>query len=462
MKYSLRTKLTVSYTLVVLACVLIIGVFTNIILENQFASYVKKNQDQRNNEIVSLISQQYQERGKWSKNIIESIGVSALENGLIVKVKDLQNNTVWNASEHNNGMCQKIIEQMATNMSARYPNIKGEYLEKEYPIYFTSNRVGTIFIGYYGPFYLTQNDLAFINTLNRVLIIIGSFALFLAFVLGSFMARKLSTPISKVINATEMISKGHFENIEGCKSNTKEICKLTDSVNSLSETLKNQETLRKRLTGDVAHELRTPLSILQSHIEAMVDGVWKADSERLQSCHEEIIRITKMVGDLEKLAKYEGENLILEKTEFDISEVVRRIVQNFETEFLNKGVKINFSSQKHDILADKDKISQIIINLVSNCLKYTLKDGKVNVSIDNSQDKIVLRVKDTGIGIPESDLPFIFERFYRADKSRNRNTGGSGIGLTITKSLVEAHGGTITVSSELGQGTEFTVTLPNN
>jgi len=195
-------------------------------------------------------------------------------------------------------------------------------------------------------------------------------------------------------------------------------------------------------------------------MEAMIDGIWKPDVERLKSCHEEIMRINRMVGDLEKLAKYESENLILTRTSFDISDLIRNIIRNFENDFLNKGIQAVFIGEKEIVKADKDKISQVIINLLSNAIKYTPQGGTVEVRVTGFHDVTEIVVKDTGEGILQDDLPHIFERFYRADQSRNRMTGGAGIGLTITKAIVEAHKGKIQVQSKVNQGTEFTILLP--
>lgn len=274
------------------------------------------------------------------------------------------------------------------------------------------------------------------------------------------MAKRLSTPITRVINTAQMISKGYFGDRATEKSTTTEISQLTTTINDLADTLEKQGILRKRLTADVAHELRTPLATLQSHMEAMIDGIWKPETERLKSCHEEIMRISRMVGDLEKLARYESENLILNKSEFDLSELIQHIIKNFESDFLNKNIEINFYGEEEVIVADRDKISQVIVNLVSNALKYTSSGGSVEVSVKGAEDITEVCVKDNGPGIPSEDLPYIFERFYRADKSRNRMTGGSGIGLTITKAIVEAHKGKIAVQSVKDEGSEFVVSLP--
>lgn len=461
-KYSLKTKLSLSYIVVALISVFILSILSNVFLDRQFRDYVQQNQELKNKEVVSSISKQYENNGSWNMDMIESIGVSALEYGMIIKVSDISGNTIWDAKVHNNGMCQRIIEHMSQNMSSHYPYMKGEYIEKPFSINYNLKKVGIVEIGSYGPFYLNDNDLAFITTLNKMLFSVGLFSLLFALILGAIMAKRLSSPISRAVATAKMISKGFFSDRISEKSSTSEITELTDTINDLADTLEKQEILRKRLTGDVAHELRTPLATLQSHLEAMIDGIWEPEKDRLIGCHEEIVRISKMVGNLEKLARYEGENLILNKTKFNITETVQHIINNFESEYLNKGLEIDFRAEEQVISADKDKISQVVINLISNALKYTPSGGKVEVIIKGGETNTQVVVKDNGPGIPQEDLPYIFERFYRADKSRNRLTGGSGIGLTITKAIVEAHKGKIEVISNIGTGTEFIVNLPNS
>ena len=460
MTTSLKTRLSLSYVMVAAVIVFLISILTNIYVEKHFKEYVKQNQELKNREIVTTLAGQYRGEDNWNLEAIEAIGVSYLENGIIIRVVDINGKTIWDAKVHNNGKCQRIIEHMASNAGGRPGQSGSGYVEVPYSLNYKLDKVGVVNIGTYGPNYMNEHDQAFINALNAVLIGVGVFSLLLALILGAIMAKRLSSSISRVISTARSISKGYYsERISG-KSSTTEINQLTTTVNNLAESLEKQEVLRKRLTGDVAHELRTPIATLQSHMEAMIDGIWAPNTERLKSCHEEIVRISKMVGDLEKLTKYESENLILDKELFDVSELTFRLVQNFEGEFLNKGLKIDFIGESSEIYADKDKISQVIVNLISNALKYTPEGGAVEVGIEPSGNVIKIIVKDNGPGIPEEDLPFIFERFYRADKSRNRLTGGSGIGLTISKAIVIAHGGTIEVQSGSGSGTVFTVSIP--
>jgi two-component system sensor histidine kinase BaeS len=462
MKQGLRTKLSLSYIFVALVCVAIITLLSNVLLVKQFNEYVIRNQTNKNNALVAQISQQYNKDKKWRSDVIESIGINALEGGMIVKVTDESGEVIWDATAYNNGYCQQMIEHMSRNMAEHIPDLKGGYISLEYPVKNNFEEVGTVQIGYYGPYYYNDNDLAFISTLNKLLFGAGLFSMLFALVTGAFMAKRLSMPISRVIKAAQMIARGYFADRIVETTNTREIVQLTTTINDLADTLQNQENLRKRLTADVAHELRTPLATLQGHLEAMIDGIWKPDAERLKSCHDEVIRINRMVGDLEKLAKFESENLTLDKSEFDITERIFSIIKSYEIEFINKNIEVEFKGEKQSVNADSDKISQVVVNLLSNALKYTPGGGKINISVRGSENMVELIMSDNGMGIPAEDLPYIFERFYRADKSRNRTTGGAGIGLTISKAIVDAHKGNINVKSEFNKGTEFTVSIPRS
>ena len=228
----------------------------------------------------------------------------------------------------------------------------------------------------------------------------------------------------------------------------------------MAKTLESHKVLKERMSDDIAHELRTPLATLQSHMEAMIDGIWEPDKKRLQSYYEEIIRITSLVNQLGMLGKYQ--NSKLNRIKYDLCEQIKNVIFNFQAEFKNKEVRIKFHGNKCYISAEKDKINQVIVNLMSNALKYTPKGGIVIINLKGTSNTAEISVKDTGIGISDDDIPFIFDRFYRADKSRNRLTGGNGIGLAITKTIVELHGGKIIVKSRVNEGSEFVVSLPIN
>jgi signal transduction histidine kinase len=323
-------------------------------------------------------------------------------------------------------------------------------------------RVGEVTITYYGPYFLSENDFRFISALNAVLLVTGLFACVFSIVTGWFLAKRITRPITKTADIAKRIAQGNYDIRFESRAMTRELGELALAVNHLAEALREQEKLRRRLTTDVAHELRTPLSAVGAHLEAMQTGIWEPTPERLQSCLDEITRLGKLVADLERLSKIESENLELAVSRIDLLETARAACGAVRAETDKKRLTLELAGETALVRADRDRISQVLTNLLSNAVKYTPEGGNIRVSVRDFPEEVSLTVEDDGIGIPEADLPLIFERFYRIDTSRSRKTGGAGIGLAIVKSIVTAHGGSVTADSRAGPGSRFTVTLPKN
>lgn len=463
MKYNLKAKLSFTIAVVVLLTVASISILANFFIGNQFRDYIKDQQEKTTLEIVRNISKQYDDNLKsWDVDFVHTIGMNALNDGYIVKVYNLQNEIVWDAEACDMSLCEEVIDEISHRMLLEYPDMKGEYKTEKFSALQGNQLVGNITISYFGPYFLSEADFQFLDSLNKILIGIGIFSLFLAVIAGIIFANRLSRPILETIGAAKQISDGNYEVRIGEKTNTKEINDLIDSVNQLAGTLESQEMLRRRLTADMAHELRTPLTSVQTHLEAMIEGVWEPTKDRLQSCYDEMTRITKLVGDMESLAKLENDIIKLDKSAVNLFELSKKTIGNFEPEIAAKNQQVTLTGACSDILADQDRINQVLINLLSNGIKYTPIGGKIWISLDETDNSVEISVKDTGTGIAENEIPFIFERFYRGDKSRNRMTGGTGIGLAIVKSIIIAHEGNITVESKLGEGSNFTITLPKS
>jgi signal transduction histidine kinase len=352
------------------------------------------------------------------------------------------------------------MDDISHRMMMEFPEVNGEFTTRTFPVVQDAKEIGTVTIGYFGPFFFSEDDFLFLDALNKILAAVGALSLLIAVVAGIFLARHLSKPILETVKAAQDIADGKYETRLQEETGTKEVDQLVESINYLAQCLEKQEALRRQLTADVAHELRTPLTTVQTHVEAILEGVWEPTRERLESCYDEMNRLGSLVSDLERLASVESGNLKLNKSQISLRELADKILRDFEKEWKDKCLDVRAEGDCALVHADRDRISQVLINLVSNAVKYTPDGGKIRVLLSDRPDSVVLHVQDTGIGIPEEELPYIFERFYRADKSRNRNTGGSGIGLAIVKSIVSAHGGTIDAESNLGEGSNFIVTLP--
>jgi signal transduction histidine kinase len=458
---TLREQLALSILVIVLITIGVISVLSNYFINKQFTQYVTEQQELKTQIITTSISNQYTSfTGQWNLDYIHAIGMSSLYEGYIIKVYDAENNILWDAQSHDMKLCNQIMDEISSRMAIQYPQLNGEFQSTSYPLMLNGKEIGSVSISYFGPFFLNENDFRFLHSLNFILLGVGLVSLFISAVTGTVLARRISQPILKTVEATKQIADGNYEVRLKEEGGARELNLLVESINHLATSLETLEKLRKRLTEDVAHELRTPITILQSYLEAMMEGVWEANGERLDSCYEEVVRIGKLVSELEKLAKIESENLSLNKSRIDLLRLAEGTAQGLQKEASRKGLGLKVEGRPVFVLADEDRIRQVMVNLLSNAIKYSRESGSIAFEVFETREAAGFYVQDNGIGIPQEELPFIFERFYRADKSRNRATGGSGIGLTIAKSIVEAHGGKILAESSVGEGSKFTVLLP--
>lgn len=311
--------------------------------------------------------------------------------------------------------------------------------------------------------YILISETGIINMLvPGRLAVVGIISIVFAAIAGIILAGKISVPVKAATRAAKDIAQGNYNNRINTDICTMELSELGNAVNHMAESLDNQEMLRRRLTSDVAHELRTPVANVSSNIEAIIEGALEPTNERLSSCYNELERITGIITELEKLRQIEGENMILHIGHVDIYELAKEVKLIFENEMSKKNIRCDIIGEHIDVCVDKDKMRQVLNNLISNAVKYTDNYGNIQITVIQENENVVITVKDNGCGIDDNDIPYIFERFYRTDKSRNRSTGGAVIGLTITRAIVQLHGGTIHVESKKGVGSLFKVTIPAN
>ncbi len=280
----------------------------------------------------------------------------------------------------------------------------------------------------------------------------------LAAMISLYVAKRLSAPLIDMKEAAEKITRGDLSARTNVPGND-ELSELGNALNHLAAQLQKQEQLRVTMTQDIAHELRTPLTTLKSHIQAMLDQIWEPTPARLQACYEETERLIMLVSDLEQLTEMDSPHFRLHRKPENLTALIEQSVRILSAAFLEKGIRLEVGPHPDLRLnVDRDRLIQILVNVLSNSLKFTPEGGQVEIRVKDENDSVLITVQDTGPGIAPEDLPYVFERFYRADKSRNRKWGGSGIGLTIVKKLVDAHGGTVWIES--GHGTKVYIRLP--
>jgi signal transduction histidine kinase len=300
---------------------------------------------------------------------------------------------------------------------------------------------------------LTDN----ITKINIIIWLIALILILLSIVATYINAKRISRPIFKMEQAARKIALGQATGDVVIKTND-EIEKLANSFNHMRKQIEDTEKIRREFIASVSHDLRTPLTSINGFIEAMQDGVVGSEehAKYLRIIHEETSRLSRLTDEILQLAKLQSGSIKLHREKFMIREIMETVLSS--TKILIEEKEILFSTEfdaELEVYADRDRLKQILINIVGNAIKYTEKSGIVSLKVVDMFSRVQFRVKDTGIGISSQDLPFIFEKFYRADKSRHSNRGGTGLGLNIVKSLVELHGGEIWVNSEIGSGTEI-------
>ena len=302
---------------------------------------------------------------------------------------------------------------------------------------------------------------SFALAVNQILFFAAAAALLTAVVVSTFVTRRLVGPIQRMKVASQRIAAGEYqERVE--VPGEDELGALARTFNQMAQTLAETEERRRQLVGDVAHELRTPLANIKSVMEGLTDGVLPADPSTFHQVEREVTRLQRLVQDLEALSRAEAGQLFLERAPLDPATFIEEAATHLKPQYQEKGVTLAVHLPSLPVVvADRWRMTQVMINLLGNALQYTPPGGEVVVAAEAEQEQIVVRVADTGIGIDAEHLPHLFERFYRVDKSRSRAGGGSGIGLTIARHFVEAHGGRIWAeSSGPGEGSSFTFTMP--
>ncbi|MBK8420286.1 ATP-binding protein [Candidatus Villigracilis saccharophilus] len=278
---------------------------------------------------------------------------------------------------------------------------------------------------------------------------------------GIIIGRVVSAPITELVKAADKIGKGDL-NTRVFPHGSQEMIDLADRFNKMAQELEHAETLKNNLMADVAHELRTPLTVLEANLRAALDKVYSLDEAEIANLFGQTRHLTRLVNDLRELALAESKQLHLEKYPTDLNALLAETIQALDPLAAEKSVQLIYQpTLLPELSVDPTRIRQAVFNLLSNALRHTPSGGKISVAGKQAKSMVVLSIKDSGEGLLPDQLAAVFDRFYRADKSRSRETGGTGLGLAIVKAIIESHGGQVKAYSEgKGKGSEFTIILP--
>lgn len=464
--FGLRWKLVSTYLLLVLLTILLINSFISESLRINYISEKKINLLTQCHIIADRVSPYIEDsENSFIKNRIKDV-ILKFSNEIKsrVIVTDMHSNIVVDAYDILEG--EKLNNQVVSlallgksTSKQLYLKSHGRVLYLAVPVVSNERIVGSIFIST-----SIEDVYEKIRKTIQKFIILSFFGLAITAFISFFFADIISKPIEKLTIAVKMMSQGKFNQKVEVYGND-EITDLSKAFNIMTTKLDQVDKQRQDFVANVSHELRTPLSSVKILSDSIVQDENmdpKLTREFIKDINNEIDRLSKIIDNLLYLVDIEKENLEIDYQLTYVNHMVKRIVNTLTPLANNKEITIvmNDNDEKIQIMLDQMKIQQALINIIGNAIKYTPEGGRVYVDLYVEKNMMVISIKDTGIGIPKSDLPFIFDRFYRVDKARARKTGGTGLGLSITQQIMSLHQGEIDVESEVNQGTTFYLKLP--
>jgi len=448
MFHSLRFRLALAFTLVILVAVGTAFLFVRQTAGGELKQYGELNQQARLDRLAFELNRYYRTNGSWEgiQPYVEQWG-SLYDHRIILT----DSSGIVVADSDNKLLGQSYHPEMAQGQlpmpGGMIPGMKG---------------------GLNGRLYISPESSAIfpstanlIQAISRYLIWGALLAIGIALLITYFLSRRISAPIKVLATTARKLGQGDLSQRVSVKEKG-EIGELAQSFNSMGSELEKAEKLRRNMVADTAHELRTPLTNIRGYLEALQDGLKEPNADMIRSIDEEAAILLRLVNDLQELSLAEAGELKLNFQPENVAGVVEQAVAAARAPAAKKQVTLTsqVTSTLPTVNIDRQRIGQVLRNLLDNAIAHTQAGGSIMVAAEQQASGVKISVSDTGEGIPPEDLPNIFERFYRVDKSRTRASGGSGLGLTITKRLVEAHGGTIEVQSEAGRGSCFSFTLP--
>jgi two-component system OmpR family sensor kinase/two-component system sensor histidine kinase BaeS len=465
----LWVQLTIAFGLVTLVGVLIVALLANRQLSGDFRQFLAQSQLQ-DSPLVTQLAAYYGTHGDWDGvvDVFRTLPAGAGAG------RGLRRGAPTFVLTDTDG---QIVYDGSGNPSTR---IAPRDLDAAVPIQWQDRTVGYLLVrGGPGQSDLPMAAQRYLAQVNAALIQAGVLAGLLGLLLGVLIARGLAAPLGRLADAAHQMAQGKLDARVPIAGAT-EVADVSRAFNEMAGSLQAAEQQRQTMIADVAHELRTPLTVIQGNLRAILDDVYPLDKAEIATIHDETVMLSRLIGDLRELAQAEARQLNLAPHPTDVAPLVETAVAPFGAQAAAQQVVLTVEVPRDlpPIQADPDRVRQVLHNLLANALRHTPAGGTITLcartevrglrteypehqaSVLSPQSSVLITVEDTGAGIAADDLPHVFERFWRADRSRSRDQGGSGLGLAIARQLVEAQGGRIGVESTVGQGSRFWFTLP--
>ena len=478
MKTTLKAKFAIAFVLVALITGLVVALVFNRFNSKQFADFVIESQRA---ELITLLSDHYREKGSWEG---AEVFFSGSPRGIIVDHNPGQGRRRLGQGQRP-GQDDQALEDILEDETITVPGrlfglattdgtviialpggtpagkaLNTAIIKSSDPIIVNKETVGYLLTVDQFPGY-SEAENQFIMKSNRALWIALLGATLIAAVIGFFIAKGITKPLETLTDASQRIADREMD-IQVPELSRDEIGTLAQSFNRMSARLDESDRLRKQMTADIAHDLRTPLTVISGYVDSMRDGDLPVTTKRLELIGIETSRLSKMVEDLRLLSVADAGELSLQKQAVDPNSLLKHSLKLFELQASRKNIKLVFepSDGNAQVFIDEDRIIQVLSNLISNAIDYSPEDSEIKLRADEDEQYVLLEVTDTGSGIPAEELPFVFERFHRVDRARQSSNQHSGLGLAIAKAIINAHEGEIQAFSSEGQGTTIRISLP--
>lgn len=445
-RYSRRIAL--AFVVTAVAAAALTAILVNLAIDARFGTYLQSQQQAREQQIVAVLAAEYRRVGQWRRESLDELAPAFLMSGATVEVLDRGGNRIWTSS----------AAAMSPDMPAMHREMMGipsPAPQRRLPILVGGEQVGSAVVRV-PQATLPAADREFRDSVNWLLLGGAVTAGMLALLVGLALTRRTTAQVGELTAAANERAAGRRERRAAVYVND-EIGELAESFNSMADAVTREDELRLAFASDVAHELRTPLTILQTQVEAIRDGLSAPDSAVFESLHEEILRLGRLVADLETLADAGAAGFTLRRREVALRPLVEDVLDSVANQMAMKNLELDTDLGGVTANVDEARLRQVLDNLLSNALKFTPDGGQIAVTLDERDRHAELTVADDGPGIPSDELPQVFERFFRGARS---SAAGSGIGLAVAAELAAAHGGEISVESEPGHGSRFLVRLP--
>ena len=453
-RFPFAIKLGLSFAIVILVSVALVYFFTATGITTRFATFSEQNKQQIARQVCSLLGEYRARTGNWIgvNQLLSSQQTVLIGGKLIVRRTFLIPGSFSLANEQGTVFISTEQGQVGITLSP-------SQMDEGIPIEANNARVGTLLL-YNVRTSLAPAEEEFLASAKRSALLGGAIAFGLALLLSVLLISEVLSPLRVLTRATEQIARGDLTQRVKLKARD-EFGQLGDSFNRMIKNLRHSEEIRRSMTADIAHELRTPVTIIQGNLEAILDEIYEPTTDTIAPIYEETLRLGQLIDDLRDISLAEAKELQLNIEPIEVVASIKQLVETISAS-LDQGpqIRVEANSTIPQVPVDLKRFQQVLVNLLTNALRFTPQQGTIHIQVLRKDQEVEVRVANSGPGISPEEIPHLFERFYRGDQARSRGQGGSGLGLAISKQLVEAHGGRIWAENDPSGGAIFVIRLP--